>query len=168
MLSCQRSKCHVFGIIGKLFKNVRECCLFRDDILKTLWVIQVLNSKIQIFLLDFWCSLPFSQWLLIQYTCIPNYTPIIFPVVKIYQYGSLVIPNQSICYQSINQSFLLPSGFYHDQGSHKSVCLAKGNIINGYKRRTAPFYPEHTYFKETVTRYLHQISTHVHHAPPSN
>ncbi len=41
-----RSDYHIFGIIGKLFKNEREWCLFHADIVNTPWIIQVLYMKI--------------------------------------------------------------------------------------------------------------------------
>ena len=38
-----RSNYHVFGINGKLFKNVIKWCWFRANILNICWVIQVSN-----------------------------------------------------------------------------------------------------------------------------
>ena len=55
--SSERSKCYVFGIIGKLFKCAGEWCLFHTDILNTVLVISVTNLKIYIFLSNFLCVL---------------------------------------------------------------------------------------------------------------
>ena len=43
--SSDRPNCYVYGIVGKLFKSVREWWLSHAYILKTLWVIQVSNLK---------------------------------------------------------------------------------------------------------------------------
>ena len=48
MSSRGRPNCYVFGIIGKLFKNVREWWVFHVDILRTFQVIQVSILKIYI------------------------------------------------------------------------------------------------------------------------
>ena len=45
---------HVFSIIRKLFKIVREWYLFHADIVKTFWVIQISNLEMYISLTDFW------------------------------------------------------------------------------------------------------------------
>ena len=47
MISCKKSssywsKCHVFGIIWKIFKNVREWCSWCTDIVNTISIIKVL------------------------------------------------------------------------------------------------------------------------------
>ena len=62
MSSYERSECHVFGIIGKLFENVREWNIFHAGILKpVIRVIQILNLKIDIIIsVRFVCIFPFS------------------------------------------------------------------------------------------------------------
>ena len=40
----------MFGIIGKLFQNVREWSIFHTDILNTVRVIPILNPETDIFL----------------------------------------------------------------------------------------------------------------------
>ena len=54
LMTKNRSNCYVFGIIGKLFKNAREWCLFQTDILKSFWVI---NPKFQIWKFIYFCQI---------------------------------------------------------------------------------------------------------------
>ncbi len=63
---------YVFGIIGKLFKNAREWCSFCANTLKPVWVIQVSNLGIDIFLTGLGHIFPFSSLLIYVDFCLIN------------------------------------------------------------------------------------------------
>ncbi len=93
--SFKTPRCYVFGIIGKLFKNVREWCLFHTDILKTCPVIQLLNLNF------FKISVRFQEYFVIF--LVPEFQTIL-------NFSS----DDTVPTEEIQCSFSVSPWFYHD------------------------------------------------------